>query len=353
MHTWGEKPPEAAQPSASGLASDENDGTRELNVCSILFNGFHHERSTLNFHQCPSGEGHLQISVVQMLVTLEEPVADVAGSSSVHPADYCRSFCKGNQGRHQHSTCCSADDGHIWSLSLITGTIWHRFLMLHGGEVMVTTMMTMRMRNTNINWYLFQCMRVTVDEDDCWLRDPRGLACFSSTEYCRDICDNEMKLYEMTTMSIDRKIRKYANACIETMVRFQPAWQHRQLLMLKHFNSCMTKTVNLSNKFLSFLNVARRLETLDGVEEVCCPLGCHKLCRLCCLLPQHSFLCSDLKSCGFIDKKNRHIYRIGMAWNCSSTGRECHKYEPQRWSKYIEVSVRCHQMLIFPCFSGH
>ena len=114
-----------------------------------------------------------------------------------------------------------ADDGHIWSLSLITGTIWHRFLML--GGMMVTTMMTMRMRNTNINWYLFQCMRVTVDEDDCWLRDPRGLACFSSTEYCRDICDNEMKLYEMTTMSIDRKIRKYANACIETMVRFQPA----------------------------------------------------------------------------------------------------------------------------------
>lgn len=25
--------------------------------------------------------------------------------------------------------------------------------------------------------------------------------------------------------------------------------------------------------------MARRLETLDGVEEVCCPLGCHKLCR--------------------------------------------------------------------------
>jgi hypothetical protein len=73
----------------------ENDGTRELNVCSILFNGFHHERSTLNFHQCPSGEGHLQISVVQMLVTLEEPVADVAGSSSVHPADSLSELLQG------------------------------------------------------------------------------------------------------------------------------------------------------------------------------------------------------------------------------------------------------------------
>lgn len=148
---------------------------------------------------------------------------------------HCRSFCKGNQGRHQHSTCCSC---WWWSHMVTIIDYWHHLAPVSDAAwwwMMVTTMMTMRMRNTNINWYLFQCMRVTVDEDDCWLRDPRGLACFSSTEYCRDICDNEMKLYEMTTMSIDRKIRKYANACIETMVRFQPAWQTQTVADVEAF----------------------------------------------------------------------------------------------------------------------
>lgn len=102
-----------------------------------MFNGFHHEGSTLNFHQCPSVEGHLQISVVQMLVTLEEPVADVAGSSSVHPAD---SLSELLQGQSRPASALNLlllmmiTYGHYMSLPLITDTLWHRFLMLHSGK---------------------------------------------------------------------------------------------------------------------------------------------------------------------------------------------------------------------------
>ena len=150
-------------------------------------------------------------------------------------------------------------------------------------------------------------------KDDCWLRDPRGLACFSSNEYCRDTCDNEMKLCEMTTMSIHRKIRKYANAYIETWSHFNQRNKHRQLLMLKRFNNRTTTTVNLYINFPSFFNVVRAWMVFSQKLQAYA-------------VSYHNTPFSAVTS--EVVASSTHSF-VRMAWNCSSSGRECHKYEPQ------------------------
>lgn len=60
--------------------------------------------------------------------------------------------------------------------------------------------------------------------------------------------------------------------------------------------------------------MARRLETLDGVEEVCCPLGCHKPCRP-MLSPTTTLLSLQWPQKLWLHrhKKNRHVF-IELEW---------------------------------------